>query len=127
MKILRTPEAPRYSRQDGIVSHLLASPRTCGARHLAATLVEIAPGGRQRIHDHEPEQLYLVLSGHGRMSVSGETADVGPGDCVFIPGGAPHGLENAGGEPLRYFSVAAPAFSDEQLAAWWPLDPEAGP
>src|SRR5262249_5581857 len=69
MRILTRETAPRYIRPEGIVSYLLASPRTCGAVHLAASLVEIQPGGAQRVHAHDPEQLYFILEGSGRMTV----------------------------------------------------------
>lgn len=123
--ILRARQAPRYVRGDGIRSWLLASPRTCGTRHLTITRVDIEPGGRQRLHHHEAEQVYFILDGGGEMTVGQETAPVGPGDCVFIPGGAPHGLVNSGEEPLRYVSAAAPAFSAADLAAMWPLPAQA--
>lgn len=121
MKILRKPTAPRYERDEGITSYLLASPRTADARHLTTTLVEIVPGGSQRIHSHEPEQVYFILEGSGIMTVGDETARVRSGDCVFVPSGAPHGLENDGGGLLRYFSAAAPAFDRALLESLWPL------
>src|SRR5262249_36416510 len=113
-----------YVRPEGIVSYLLASPRTCGAVHLAASLVEIQPGGAQRVHAHDPEQLYFILEGSGRMTVGTEAAQVKAGDCVFIPSGALHGLTNDGPTMLTYFSAAAPAFTSEELAQFWPLPSE---
>jgi mannose-6-phosphate isomerase-like protein (cupin superfamily) len=59
------------------------------------------------------------------MTVSDETARVGPGDCIFIPSEASHGLMNDGDVVLRYFSAAAPAFGREQLQKLWPLKSEA--
>ena len=44
MKVLRRNTAPRYKRQEGITSYLLASLRTSDANHLTTTLVEIEPG-----------------------------------------------------------------------------------
>jgi mannose-6-phosphate isomerase-like protein (cupin superfamily) len=127
MKILRPKHAPRYVREEGITSFLLVSPRTCGAKLLTTTLVELAPGGSQRVHSHEPEQVYLILEGRGRMTVGSEEADVVAGECVFVPSGSPHGLRNTGPERLRYFSAAAPSFSREELERLWPLEPEEPP
>ena len=45
------------------------------------------------------------------MTVADETEKVVPGDCIFIPSNAPHGLINDGKEMLKYFSAAAPAFN----------------
>lgn len=81
MKVLTKQSAPRYERNEGIASHLLASPLTCDAAHLTTSVVEIEPGGHQRIHQHPPEQVYYVLDGSGLMTVGDETERVGPGDC----------------------------------------------
>jgi mannose-6-phosphate isomerase-like protein (cupin superfamily) len=50
---------------------------------------------------------------------------VGPGDCVFIPTGKPHGLKNDGSVVLRYFSAAAPAYEPGHLEKTWALKSEA--
>jgi mannose-6-phosphate isomerase-like protein (cupin superfamily) len=124
MNILKRETAPRYRRSEGITSFLLASPRTCGAGHLTTTLVEIEPGGRQRIHQHAPEQVYFILAGTGEMTVADESRTVAPGDCVFVPSGSSHGIVNRGEGVLRYFSAAAPAFASEDLTALWPMTSE---
>jgi mannose-6-phosphate isomerase-like protein (cupin superfamily) len=124
VKVLQRETAPRYRRPEGITSYLLASPRTCGAGHLTTTLVEIEPGGKQRIHQHSPEQVYFIVAGTGEMSVGDETRTVAPGDCVFVPSGSPHGIANRGHGVLRYFSAAAPAFAAEELTALWPMTSE---
>jgi mannose-6-phosphate isomerase-like protein (cupin superfamily) len=122
--ILKKIHAPRYIREEGIVSYLLASPITSDSQHLTTSIVEIKPGGKQRVHSHTPEQIYYILEGRGHMTVSDETARVEPGDCIFIPSGASHGLMNDGDVVLRYFSAAAPAFGREQLKKLWPLRSE---
>src|SRR5437762_2328797 len=103
MHILKKKTAPRYVRSEGITSYLLASPRTSRAEHMTTTLAVIQPGGEQRLHRHQPEQVYFILEGTGLMTVGNEAQQVGPGDCVFIPSGQPHGLKNAGDSVLRYF------------------------
>ncbi len=50
MRILKKETAPRYIREEGIVSYLLASARTSDAKQLTTTLVEIRTGGEQRVH-----------------------------------------------------------------------------
>lgn len=124
MQILTKAKAPRYQRPEGITSYLLASPRTTQAKHLTTTLVQIEPGGEQRVHTHPPEQVYLILEGSGAMSVGSETQDVGPGDCIFVPSDVPHGIRNGGQEVLRYFTAAAPAFDTSELLSQWPLASE---
>lgn len=125
MHVFKPENAPRYIRAEGITSFLLASPRTCGAEHLTTTLAVIQQGGEQRIHSHRPEQVYFILEGTGLMTVGDETQRVGPGDCVFIPSGQPHGLKNDGDMNLRYFSAAAPAYEPGHLEKIWSLRSEA--
>ena len=125
MHILKKEKAPRYIRLEGITSYLLASPRTSSAEHLTTTLAVIQSGGEQRIHSHRPEQVYFILEGNGLMTVGDEMQRVGPGDCVFIPSGQPHGLKNDGDETLRYFSAAASAYEPGHLEKIWALKSEA--
>lgn len=122
--ILRKKNAPRYIRNDGITSYLLASALTSSAQYLTTSLVEIKPGGKQRIHSHEPEQVYYILEGSGLMTVGDQEARISPGDCIFIPSHTVHGLVNDGKLTVRYFSAAAPAFDREQLKKFWPLQSE---
>jgi len=77
------------------------------------------------MHSHRPEQVYFILEGCGQMTVGGETQKVGPGDCVFIPSGQPHGLKNDGNVTLRYFSAAAPAYEPGHVEKTWHLKSEA--
>ena len=124
MIILQKKKAPRYVRNEGITSYLFASALTSGAQYLTTSLVEIKPGGKQRMHSHAPEQVYYMLEGTGIMTVGTETGSIVPGDCVFIPSGMAHGLMNDGKMTLKYFSAAAPAFEREQLKKFWPLESE---
>ena len=122
--ILKKKKAPRYIRNEGITSYLLASALTSSARYLTTSLVEIKPGGNQRIHRHEPEQVYYILEGSGLMIVGDREVHVESGDCVFIPSDTEHGLVNDGKLTVKYFSAAAPAFDREQLEKFWPLPSE---
>ena len=124
MKIARKKTSPRYSR-DGITSYLLVSEVTTGSVHMSTTLVEMTPGGKQRIHCHETEQCYYILEGEGLMTIGQETQRVTPGDCVFIPSNKAHGLNNDSGVVLKYFSAGAPSFGKEKLLEIWPLKSEA--
>lgn len=66
------------------------------------TLVIWRAGKRGAMVSHqEKEQTFFVLEGHGRLTVGGETAEVRPGDVVFVPWKAPHTTE-AGERDLTY-------------------------
>jgi len=124
LKTYKKETAPRYVRDEGITSYLLASPVTSDSKQLTTSLVVIEPGGHQRIHNHEPEQVYFILEGSGKMTVGDEIKTVFPGDCIFVSSNEPHGLVNDRDSQLRYFSAAAPSFTGEELRNFWPLESE---
>ena len=103
--------SPQNRRGDGQVSYLLLAPSQFGSRQMAITLVEGAPGSQQALHAHsDSEQVYVIVTGRGRMTVSDEQRDVGAGSLVFIPAGSPHAIHNPGPEKLVYVSATAPPF-----------------
>ncbi len=42
-------------------------------------------------HAHPQEQMGYVVSGKLRITVNGESKDLGPGDCYYAPSGVQHG------------------------------------
>ncbi len=105
-------EGPKRERS-GLVSYILLQRGDLPKVGLMATWVEVAPGSRQRPHDHASEQVYVIVAGRGRMLVGEEEREVGAGDLVYIPSDAVHGIENASEEVLTYVSAATPALDAE--------------
>lgn len=60
------------------------------------------------VHDLEEEAFY-VLGGRGSFVVGDERMELGPGDFVLVPRGAPHGLAKVGDEDLRMLVICSPA------------------
>ena len=50
-------------------------------------------GAEGALHDHPHEQISYVTAGRVRFAVDGESAELGPGDSVYVPSGASHGLK----------------------------------
>ncbi|PZS07683.1 MAG: hypothetical protein DLM64_14395 [Solirubrobacterales bacterium] len=110
----RVSTAPRRAL-GGLVSHVLLQDGDAGDSALTITWVEVAPGARQAPHQHEPEQVYVVVSGQGRMRIAHEERDLESGALALVPSGATHGITNTGDEPLVYVSAATPAFRVTEL------------
>jgi mannose-6-phosphate isomerase-like protein (cupin superfamily) len=76
-------------------------------------LTEIPPGSSVGVHTHgqEDEEVYVIVSGRGRMRLESREFEVGPGDVIMNAPGGTHGLVNIGPEPLRMvvLDVSAPA------------------
>lgn len=43
---------------------------------------------------HEEDEIYYILSGHGKLRLDDEIIDVYPNQVVFIPAGVFHALDN---------------------------------
>jgi quercetin dioxygenase-like cupin family protein len=74
------------------------------------TWVDVAPGSEQKPHSHDPQQVYVITRGQGRMKVGEDEREVHEGQMVFIPPNAEHGIVNTGDQTLTYVSAATPAF-----------------
>ncbi len=79
--------------------------RDLGAEHTGLALIRVKPGQRQPFaHRHaEAEEVYVVLSGSGRIKLDDELRDVGVMDAVRIGPGVGHAFE-AGDEGLEYLA-----------------------
>jgi len=73
----------------------------------------LAAGRATRRHYHAAsEEIYLLLSGGGRVEIDGEERMVAAGDAILIPPGAWHSLE-AGPDGARFLCCCAPPYSHD--------------
>ncbi len=68
----------------------------------------LMPGKAIEAHVDPMEEIYFILSGRGTMQVGDEFRRVGPGDAVWIPKGATHGLINDGAQECTILVIASP-------------------
>ena len=47
---------------------------------------------------HEEDEIYYILSGHGKLKLNEEVMEVSPNQVIFIPAGSFHALDNRGSE-----------------------------
>jgi mannose-6-phosphate isomerase-like protein (cupin superfamily) len=71
----------------------------------------LGPGADIGRHTHEAdnEELYVVVSGKGWMTLDGREFEVGPGDVLMNPPGGTHALKNIGAEDLRIVVIEVDA------------------
>lgn len=60
----------------------------------------LKPGSAIGYHTQAEDEIYYVLSGHGRMTLDGKDYDVGPGTAILTRTGSAHGLKQVGAEDL---------------------------
>ena len=103
-----------FTTKDGSQIRELAHPAWTAAAHQSLAEATVPPGAATTAHYHpRSEELYFFTHGTGAMRLGGEELRVAAGDCVVIPPGTEHKLENPGPEPLRLLCCCAPAYAHE--------------
>lgn len=110
----RLADLPAYVTKDGSSIRELMHPAVHGNARQSLAEASVPPGGATLPHRHHAsEELYFILSGHGRMRLGEEEFAIGPGDTILIPPGTPHCLRNSGDESLRLLCACSPAYRHE--------------
>jgi mannose-6-phosphate isomerase-like protein (cupin superfamily) len=100
----------------GVRPHILMDAGELGSRNVSVNWLEVPAGVSEELRSHEEaEQVYVVVSGSGSMSATGDTQRLEVGDLVLIPPATDHAVANDGSEPLALVSVQSPAVSADEL------------
>ncbi|MEY4489676.1 MAG: Pyrimidine-specific ribonucleoside hydrolase RihA [Verrucomicrobiota bacterium] len=74
----------------------------------------LAPGtGTGTSYNKTGEEVFLIISGHGRVKLAGEEKPVTAGDVVVMKPGLRHSLTAAPDEGLEFYAITYPAFSPD--------------
>ncbi len=120
--LLPGPPPPAFATEERCTITEILNDPACPQVSLA--LAEVAPGVTTRLHAVEGTlEVYVILSGRGRAEVAGVAAEVGPGDRVAIPPGAPQRIACLGPAPLAFHCLCVPRFRQE---AYRDLEPPEG-
>lgn len=96
--------------------HVLMDAGELGSRHLSVNWLEVPPGASEDLRSHEEsEQVYVVVSGGGSMSATGDKQSLGQGDLVLIPPATDHSVANDGSETLVLVAIQSPGVSADEL------------
>jgi mannose-6-phosphate isomerase-like protein (cupin superfamily) len=87
-----------------------------GSRNLTVSWLIVPAGAEQTLRSHgEAEQAYVVVRGHGTMSVAGDTQEVGEGDLILVPPATEHSIGNEGDAELACVSIQSPPVAAVEL------------
>ena len=73
----------------------------------------VKAGGRTLPHRLKQAEVYYILEGRGRMCVAEETAEIGPGQAVYIPPRTVQSIESLGPGDLSFLCLVDPAWTAE--------------
>ena len=97
--------------------NLVGGPSPIQAENFSMGMVILEPrGGQVPWHNHEQEEVYLILEGSsGEICLGSERKTLHAGQAVYIPSGEFHQLTNTGDEPMKMLYCYGPA---GQVAHW---------
>jgi mannose-6-phosphate isomerase-like protein (cupin superfamily) len=97
-------------------NHILMDAGELGSRNMSVTWLEVPAGIDQELHSHEEaEQVYIVVSGRGKMTVAGDKQEVGEGDLVLVPPATDHSIANDNAADLCCVSVQSPPVTSSEV------------
>ncbi|MQS10083.1 cupin domain-containing protein [Streptomyces alkaliphilus] len=76
-------------------------------RNMSVGLYALNAGEPDPQTPHREDEVYLVVSGRGSLTVGEETVQVGRGSVVYVPAGVPHRFHHIT-EDLRVLVVFSP-------------------
>ena len=86
------------------------------ARNFCMGYVTLEPnGGQVPWHNHEQEEVYLILEGSGEACLGTEKRTLCAGQAMYVPPGVYHQLTNRGEVPLEMIYCYGPA---GEVAHW---------
>ena len=114
MEKVRLEERKPFITADGSLIRELVGIPSGNATQQSVAEATVPPGAATIEHHHcTTEEVYLFVSGAGRMRLGDEEAGVCGGDTVVIPPGVRHKLSNEGTEPLVLLCCCAPPYRNE--------------
>lgn len=70
--------------------HSTAFGKLITGNHIEIGVLKYKAGEGANEHSHPHEQIAICLSGRSRVTLNGETFEIGPGQAVVIPPNVPH-------------------------------------
>lgn len=97
---------------DGRIVGVLATPDHGTAQHQSVGVSALPPGVSAPRHSHEAEEIAIVLSGTGTITIDDEPIAVATGDIVRTPSNSPHTTTAGPDAPLCILWTYSPAGSE---------------
>ena len=113
-EVLTADPSQEYLTPEGC--YILKYPNEEADEDASIARARVPPGVTTQWHRLDGiEERYVILSGRGRVEVTGlAPADVGPGDVVRIPAYAAQRIANTGAADLVFYCVCTPRFRQEK-------------
>ncbi len=98
------------------IEHLALAGAAQGLSRLSVWRQSMAPGCATPPHQHDCEEVVLVVEGSGEVEIGGRRVAFGPDTTLVLPPHVPHQIFNTGSVPL----VTVAAFSATPVGTFLP-------
>jgi mannose-6-phosphate isomerase-like protein (cupin superfamily) len=116
IEVVSLAAQPWYTAPDRAVARQLFSPSNSRCTSMSLAEIVIPAGVAVREHFHKQhEEIYHIVSGHGLMTLDGNTVEVGPGDSVVVHVGERHKILAHKDADLEMLVASVPAWSEADL------------
>ncbi len=117
--IVENDRVPRFALPG--LEHRTIAGHAQGLTSMEVWLQTMAPGAASPVHRHACEEVIVILSGSGELTIDGETAAFGANTTLVVPSGVVHQIANPGAEPLVLIAALGTAPVRVQTDAGDPL------
>lgn len=95
------------------VDLLIFVTEACGATSFSTGIAKFQPGAQLSYHFHSFSEAVTILEGNARFLIEGRAYRLGPRDCVHVPAGIAHRVQNEDPENVLFahwaFATAKPS------------------
>ena len=103
-----------FTTKDGSTIRSILDRTNAPVEKQSLAEASMKPGQTTERHHHKiTEEFYFILEGTACMEVGGTVRDVGPGDAILIPAGAPHQITAK--DNLRFLCCCAPPYDHDDV------------
>ncbi|HRZ41939.1 MAG TPA: cupin domain-containing protein [Bacteroidales bacterium] len=103
-----------FTAGDGTILRELLHPGKADLKLRYSLAYAVLPVGLTSLpHRLKTSEVYYILKGQGLMSINEETAQVFPGQAVYIPPDAIQFIKSTGDQPLEFLCIVDPAWRRE--------------
>lgn len=79
-------------------------------KHMQIVLMTLQPGEEIGLETHAGhDQFFHIVSGAARVVMNNEESIINANEVAIVPDGVAHNVINAGNEPLKLYTIYAPA------------------
>jgi len=89
--------------------HRTVGGKDGGVKSMEVWQQTIAPGAATPVHRHACEEVIVILSGAGSLTIEGETTAFGPNSTLIIPNDVVHQIVNTSADEMHLIATLSMA------------------